>query len=1416
MPVNYIRTWDAMSPVTDPDLLIAKSRKEALLSTNYIDGLGRPLQTVIRQNSMVTGSSPVDIATPVIYDEYGREVRSYLPFASSETKGGFKFDVFQQQQNFYSDNNANSPIKGQGETFYYGKKEYEASPLNRVLRTYAPGNSWVNQGKGMEIKYLINTVTDEVRIWNVTDVNSDFGTYSTPSGTNGIYPAGQLSKTITIDENGRQVIEFKNVQGQTILKKVQVNTTTDDGTGSSHQNWLCTYYIYDDYNLLRAVIQPQGVELLRTNNWDLTALSGGILNEQCFRYEYDQRDRMIMKKVPGAGVTYMVYDTRDRLVFTQDANLRAQNQWLTTLYDDLNRPVTTGITTYAASLSNLQQLVISEPISNPIPNGAPFTVLTSTNYDNYNGLPSGFYTSTLNPSGYSSYLDASASEYPDPVTLTTSTTGLVTWTKVKVLGEDKYIISCNLYDEKKRAIQVQTLNYTGAMDIVTNQYSFTGQLLRTHIKHQKGGINPQTYDLGTKSTYDDLGRITTVEKNLNGTGWKQIASMTYDALGQLKTKILSPSFNSSAGLETLKYDYNIRGWILGANRDYAKSTSSTQNYFGFDLGYDKQPITSLGIYSAPQFNGNITGTVWKSKGNGQIRKYDFTYDPVNRLTGADFNQYSAGNFDRSAGVDFSVSNLTYDLNGNIKSMDQMGLKVATSSFADKLRYTYQSNSNKLQNVMDIANDPQTVLGDFRYSNSHPQKAAKDAYAQNPTGVDPTTVTDYSYDANGNMNVDKNKDITSITYNHLDLPQTIIIAGKGSIDYTYDAIGTKLKKTVHETGKPDKSTLYLFGNYEDDVLQFLPQEEGRIRPVRYGNDAITSFTYDYFLKDHLGNVRMVLTEEQKQDIYPAATLEGSLTNSADAVYKENQYYNIDVAKIADKSEATGITDYINKNGGPGATDPPVNNNSNSNVTANSQKLYKLIGGSSGGVTGLGITLKVMSGDKIDILGKSYYFENNANSTNYDVPVLDILTGLLGAPTGATTGKVVTAQSLNSVPDIYNGVYGFLSNTSRGSAGTTPKAYINWILLDDNFRYITGNFDRVSQANIVQDHILSNISITRNGYLYVYVSNESPVRVFFDNLQVIHTHGPLLEETHYYPFGLTMTGISSTAFGKLNKYKYNAKEIQNKEFTDGSGLEWYDYGARAYDAQIGRFFTQDRYSEKYFTYSPYQYGVNNPIRYIDVNGDSVWVYLNDKTKLYYQNHNLYTENGKKYKGKDEFAKKTLNNLNEISSGDFGSGWMSEMVNMKNDFNIHQSMDEKVPNYSDKNEVFVNYDKIDNVNTTDGTQAPPGFVVLGHELGHAYSFVKGTQDLSVWEPMISKDEWYASVIENMIRSEHSMPLRTTYLKMPAWFPFGSKMEESTRLISKEPVTRVGIDGKIIFEYQAINDPRDKKSILKSKGIQ
>ncbi len=90
----------------------------------------------------------------------------------------------------------------------------------------------------------------------------------------------------------------------------------------------------------------------------------------------------------------------------------------------------------------------------------------------------------------------------------------------------------------------------------------------------------------------------------------------------------------------------------------------------------------------------------KAGGDNRVRRYDFTYDAVNRLTNAYFKQFTGSTFNLNAGIDFSATGLSYDANGNFLTMTQRGWKPGGSVIIDSLRYNYFNSSNKLRNVID--------------------------------------------------------------------------------------------------------------------------------------------------------------------------------------------------------------------------------------------------------------------------------------------------------------------------------------------------------------------------------------------------------------------------------------------------------------------------------------------------------------------------------------------------------------------------------------------------------------------------------------------------------------------------------------------------------------------------------------------
>ncbi len=1179
--VNYIRTWDASAPEQSSALLKTRNVTDVKQATQYFDGLGRPIETVIKQTSPLQK----DIVTAIVYDAFAREQYKYLPFLSTTTSAGteitndgiFKLNPFQQDSVF-------SKNQYTGETFYYGQTVFEASPLNRPLQAFAPGNSWVGSKgtaseKAIGNQYLLNTAADSVRIWTIA-----LPAGSLPAST-AMYAAGMLYENVTIDEHGKQVVEYNDKEGKVILKKVQLSNTP----GTAHAGWLCTYYVYDDLNNLRFVIQPRGTELI-WSNWTVTA---AIANELCFRNEYDQRNRMVIKKIPGAGETWMVYDARDRMVMMQDSNLRVQGKWLVTEYDLQNRPLRTNLWTNSNNRTYHQPLAYNST-AYPIISGTN-EVLAENYYDNYSWVAGSGTTltslldstNTKNSSYFITAYNASP-VYAQPIYASYQTRGLATGSKVKVLGTaSQYLYAVNFYDEKGRVVQTQGINITGVKETATTQYDWSGKAIRSYLQHSKGGTLPQNYTVLSKMDYDHAGRLLTFKKTFNGGTEKAIATNTYDELGQLKTKALGTS------VENLAYDYNIRGWLLGMNRGYLSyKGQGASNKFGFELVYDKQgSFTGQNYTATQQYNGNIAGMAWKSDGDDVRRVYNFSYDNANRIMKADFKQQNPTdylwnntlmNYGMKMGDGINATS-AYDANGNILKMVQFGWKLGVAGTVpiDSLTYNYITSSNKLLNVIDGNNIPDTKLGDFRTSLLHP--------VQSKTAI----TVDYTYDGNGNLKKDLNKDIglsatDGIVYNHLNLPQTITVykSGglvKGTIAYTYDAGGNKLKKVTTEGAKVT-TTLYLGSfNYINDSLQFVSHEEGRIRPKIIGNNA-DGFVYDYMLKDHLGNIRMLLTDQLDTSFYPAATLE-TATLGSDTTY----YSNIMTTRTT-----------------PLPVGYPANTPSGNTYVA------KVSGATGGKKIGPGITLKVMAGDKFNITVNSFW--NSAATAQAPInPLADLISALAGGIAGA--GGKATATELQSTGVLSPGATNFLSSQTPPAA--KPKAYLNWVLFDEQFNIAKdsagnimssgySNSIPVGNSGTLTPLTYSNQLLNKSGYLYIYVSNETPnIDVFFDQLQVTHIRGSLIEDNSYYLFGLLMRNLSyrSLKGGYVeNRKGFNGNEIQNKEFSDGSGLEVYDFNARTYDQQIGRFIQIDPLpsDEGQESLTPYQFGLNNPIRYNDPDG------------------------------------------------------------------------------------------------------------------------------------------------------------------------------------------------------------------------
>ena len=756
-------------------------------TVTYYDGLYRQEQTV------QVGASPAggDIVSFVEYDCMGRaDSVSYLPFVTATASGSKVSDPLSEQTAFYSAKFGT----GQGD-YARSYKTYDDSPLGFVLNQTSPGEHRTLSGYYTHFGYRLNTQADAIRRYRMEgDSSLKFdGYYAAERLTVKRVLAAKDNATEAEQAQRQESYEYTNAQGQVIAKEVRV----------SENDRRMTYYVYDDLGQQRYVLPPAQHETLT----DGTTYTPSQLHKLSYYTEYDDKGQAVRQWNPGTDCAYSLYDRRGRLAMTQSGKQRTSNEWSFTKYDRMDRPVLSGIVTggtFESHKAALDAATVLYEVRGTAVHGytnqsypsvaAEGAYLTVTYYDDYDWLPAN------DPHAFST-ADALGG------TPNYRVQGQSTGSKSKVLGieTDRWLTTAAYFDSDYQAIQSVADLYPSGVEITSNTHDFTGNVTRTKVKQT---VDNTVYEYDKWFEFDAFGRLQHVSQQITGDGANGkvvLASYTYDELGRTATKAIHN------GLETESYAYDLTG----------RTNAVTSPSFSYALDYEQSAVAE----TVPRLDGNISAMRWGSAASTD-KAYAYAYDRVGQLQSADYKLLSGGVWNPSA--NYQEGGLTYDLNGNILSVQRTG---GSGENLHALTYTY------------------------------------DGYRLLSVGVNGTASTSYRYDADGNMTFDGRRGLT-IAYNTLNLPEEIV-AENQKINYIYSASGEKLVCDANGSLTYYRSVM-VYGS--DNKLLYMLTPEGTVS--RTEGSAGTSYTYNYFKTDHLGSTRVMLSAvdgtlqaSQTTDFYP---------------------------------------------------------------------------------------------------------------------------------------------------------------------------------------------------------------------------------------------------------------------------------------------------------------------------------------------------------------------------------------------------------------------------------------------------------------------------------------------------------------------------------------------------------------------
>ncbi len=803
-------------------------KEEGTLTVQYYDGLGRAEETV--EQGVTPGHK--DLVTFQEYDGWGRKGNTWLPAVTTQNTGDFipLFSYTLLARNTYG-----------GDFYSYQSLMYENSPLEKVIRQYNPGEAWHEHDKSLKTNELVNIAGNDTLgclSFRLTDGAGEALNISVSKQ----YETGTLLVTRSEDEDGGTLFEFKDRLERTVLER-RIESKVK-GTKQLSD----TYYIYDDFGQLRAVLPPAFTGRLSVGN-----VSAEELAMYAYLYKYDVAGNLMAKKLPGVSWEYYVYNGDNQLIFSQNGEERKRGEWKFFFPDVFDRVCLQGVCKKAIDPFNNPYITTSPSwyvceymgedecwgyrfINGPAAGLAEFAPLVQeiNYYDNYDFM----YRKDLLERDKFMY----AAEEGFAATASNAK-GMLTGTSRLLLDPDelrqdaetavasRYNTSVMYYDDRGRLSQSVSYNQLGGIERDFFSYDFNGNPL-VHL-HRHAGAGGNTLSDCYTYEYDHAERLVKVSHQLEGGSQVTLINNTYDDLGRLSRQTFHNGISSTA------YTYNIRSWLTGI----------TSPLFEQALHYTDGPGT-------PCYSGNISSMTWKSGHEDATRGYRFTYDGLSRLANAEYGENSALTQNPNR---FNEQVTAYDKMGNILGIKRSG---QTSSAAygpvDDLTLTYKGN--QLKSVSDRITSPAYGNGfDFK------DGASKD--------------TEYEYDANGNLTKDLNKKILNIQYNCLNLPCRIEFENGAVVSYVYDAGGTKLR-TAHIQGNDTTVTDYC-GNviYENGTPLKLLTEAGYV--------TLDDSKYHYFVQDHQGNNRVVLSQsgtvEEVNHYYPFG---GTFASTSVQPYKYN--------------------------------------------------------------------------------------------------------------------------------------------------------------------------------------------------------------------------------------------------------------------------------------------------------------------------------------------------------------------------------------------------------------------------------------------------------------------------------------------------------------------------------------------------